>query len=265
VAGLLLRAGYEEREFDEAAIPQDKAAADEAILKRKDAEIERLLAQIAAMSGALTAQKEQHKEEREFTAEDISEYQTRKRYIDVDLKLLGWTFGEDVREEVPLDGMPNNEGTGYADYVLYGRDGLPLAVVEAKRTGKDPRRGTNQAKLYADCLEKMTGRRPIMFTTNGFEYHVWDDLSGPQRRVSGVFAKADLEKLMSRRTQRKELTQVRIDDAITDRYYQKEAIRAVCGNIAAGHRKSLLVMATGTGKTRTAASLTDVLSRGGYI
>ncbi len=258
-------AGYEEREFDEAAIPQDKAAADEAILKRKDAEIERLLAQIAAMSGALTAQKEQHKEEREFTAEDISEYQTRKRYIDVDLKLLGWTFGEDVREEVPLDGMPNNEGTGYADYVLYGRDGLPLAVVEAKRTGKDPRRGTNQAKLYADCLEKMTGRRPIMFTTNGFEYHVWDDLSGPQRRVSGVFAKADLEKLMSRRTQRKELTQVRIDDAITDRYYQKEAIRAVCGNIAAGHRKSLLVMATGTGKTRTAASLTDVLSRGGYI
>lgn len=258
-------AGYEEREFDEAAIPQEKAAADEAILKQKDAEIEKLLAQIAAMSGALTAQKEQHKEEREFTAEDISEYQTRKRYIDVDLKLLGWTFGEDVREEVPLDGMPNNEGTGYADYVLYGRDGLPLAVVEAKRTGKDPRRGTNQAKLYADCLEKMTGRRPIMFTTNGFECHVWDDLAGPQRRVSGVFARADLEKLMNRRTQRKELTQVKIKDAITDRYYQKEAIRAVCGNIAAGHRKSLLVMATGTGKTRTAASLTDVLSRGGYI
>jgi len=217
------------------------------------------------MSERLTADKEQHKEERQFSPQDISEFLTRKKYIDVDLKLLGWVFGDDVREEVELYGMPNNEGKGYADYVLYGKDGLPLAIIEAKRTSKDPKIGTHQAKLYADCLEKMTGRRPMMFTTNGFETYLWDDVISPQRKVSGVFSRADLEKLMNRRSERKALDEVPIDDKITDRYYQKEAIRAVCENIGTGHRKTLLVMATGTGKTRTASSLTDVLSRGGYV
>jgi len=197
--------------------------------------------------------------------DQISEFLTRKKYIDVDLKLLGWVFGDDVREEVELFGMPNHHETGYADYVLYGRDGLPLAIIEAKRTSKDPKLGTQQARLYADCLERMTGRRPIMFTTNGFETYLWDDMTSPQRKVSGVFAKADLEKLMNRRNERKALDEIPIDDKITDRYYQKEAIRAVCENIVTGHRRALLVMATGTGKTRTASSLTDVLSRGGYV
>jgi len=258
-------ANYEERNFTETAIPQGKIVIDDSIIQQKDSEIEQLLAKIAAMSGTLTTQKEQHKEERKFTAEDLSEFQTRKRYIDVDLKLLGWVFDEDVREEVPLVGMPNNEEKGFADYVLYGKDGLPLALIEAKRTSKDPKIGTHQAKLYADCLESMKGRRPIMFTTNGFEAHLWDDCSSPQRRVSGVFSKSDLEKLIGRRSQRKKLDEVKVQDSITDRYYQKEAIRAVCENISTGHRKSLLVMATGTGKTRTSSSLTDVLSRGGYI
>lgn len=256
---------YIERRFDEALIPKGQIVIDDSLVQQKESEIERLLAQIAEMSSALTEQKSQHKEERIFTAQDISEFQTRKRYIDVDLKLLGWVFDDDVKEEVELPGMPNNAGVGYADYVLYGKDGLPLAVVEAKRTSKDPKIGTQQAKLYADCLEQMTGRRPIMFMTNGFDTYVWDDLSSPQRSASGIFAKSDLEKLMNRRTQQNELETIVIQDAITDRYYQKEAIRAVCGNIKAGHRKSLLVMATGTGKTRTASSLTDVLSRGGYI
>ena len=127
---------------------------------------------------------------------------TRKKYIDVDLKLLGWTLGDDDREEVPLFGMPNPEGKGYADYVLYGKDGLPLALIEAKRTSKDPKVGTQQAKLYADCLEKMTGRRPMIFTTNGFETYLWDDKTSPQRKVSGIFSKSDLEKLMNRRSER---------------------------------------------------------------
>lgn len=258
-------ANYEERSFDEAAIPEGKTVVDDSSIKQKDSEIESLLAKIAEMSSALTAQKEQHKEEREFNPEDISEFQTRKRYIDVDLKLLGWLFGDDVKEEVELVGMPNNEGKGFADYVLYGKDGLPLALIEAKRTAKDPKIGTHQAKLYADCLERMTGRRPIMFTTNGFEWYLWDDCTSPQRRVSGAFSKGDLEKLINRKSQRKNLNEIKIQDSITDRYYQKEAIRAVCENITIGHRKSLLVMATGTGKTRTSSSLTDVLSRGGYI
>lgn len=265
-------ANYKERRFNENNIPAEKVILDEAKIKekdsliaQKDSEIEALRTKIASMSKRLTAEKEQHKEERHFEPKDISEFLTRKKYIDVDLKLLGWVFGDDVREEVELYGMPNYEEKGYADYVLYGKDGLPLAVIEAKRTSKDPKTGTHQARLYADCLEKMTGRRPMMFTTNGFETYLWDDVSSPQRKVSGVFSKADLEKLMNRRTERKVLAEIRIDDKITDRYYQKEAIRAVCENMENGHRKSLLVMATGTGKTRTASSLTDVLSRGGYV
>lgn len=265
-------AHYEERSFEEAKIPGEKIIIDEtkikekeSLIEQKDSEIQFLRAQIAGLSSQLTADKQQHKEERQFNPEDISEFLTRKKYIDVDLKLLGWVFGDDVREEVELVGMPNPEGKGYADYVLYGKDGLPLAVIEAKRTSKDPKIGTQQAKLYADCLEKMTGRRPMMFITNGFETYLWDDVTSPQRKVSGVFAKADLEKLMNRRQERKSLNEIVIDDKITDRYYQKEAIRAVCENIETGHRRSLLVMATGTGKTRTASSLTDVLSRGGYV
>lgn len=263
---------YEERQFVEENIPAEKVTLDEArikekdsLIEQKDSEIEALRMQIAAMSDRLTADKDQHKEERQFTPQDISEFVTRMKYIDVDLKLLGWVFGDDVREEVELFGMPNNEEKGYADYVLYGKDGLPLAIIEAKRTSKDPKIGTHQAKLYVDCLERMTGRRPMMFTTNGFETNLWDDVTSPQRKVSGIFAKADLEKLMNRRNGRKVLDEIVIDDTITDRYYQKEAIRAVCQSIMTGHRRALLVMATGTGKTRTAASLTDVLSRGGYV
>jgi type I restriction enzyme R subunit len=235
----------------------------DSLIEQKESEIKALQERIAAMSAQLTASKDKNKLERHFAPIDISEFLTRKKYIDVDLKLLGWKFGDDVHEEVELTGMPNG-GKGYADYVLYGRDGLPLAVIEAKRTSKDPKIGAQQAKLYANCLEKMTGRRPMIFTTNGFETYFWDGFY-PERRVSGILSKSDLEKLMNRRHERRVLNDVSIDDKITDRYYQKEAIRAVCDAFQAGHRKALLVMATGTGKTRTACSLTDVLSRGGYV
>ena len=183
--------------------------------------------------------------------------------------LLGGKFSgadADVQEEYPVEGMAGVLGQmGYVDYVLFGKDGLPLAVVEAKRSSKDPNIGRKQAVLYADCLERKFGRRPMMFTTNGFETYFWDDQSSPQRKVSGIFSKDDLQKLMNRRTERKDLMTIPIDDRITDRYYQKEAIRAVCEQIGQGFRKHLLVMATGTGKTRTASSLTDVLSRGKYV
>ncbi|WP_168121272.1 DEAD/DEAH box helicase family protein [Paenibacillus sp. HB172176] len=267
---------YDERSFDEARIPAEKVVLDEAAIKeknslisQKDAEIEKLRAQIEAMSGKFTVEKTTHREERSFTPSDLSEFMTRKIYIDVDLKSLGWSIGngpqDDARPEVPVIGMPNNDGTGSVDYVLYGKDGLPLAIIEAKRTSKDPKIGTKQANFYADSLERMTGQRPMIFTTNGFETHFGGDRFSTQRKVSGIFAKADLEKLMARRTQLKPLEDIVIDDKITDRYYQKEAIRAVCEHMEEGHRKTLLVMATGTGKTRTASSLTDVLSRGGYV
>lgn len=261
---------YAERLFDEEKIPEQvyqdqvRIGLIHNILEQKNSEIKAFQAKIAAMSVQLTAGKEKNKQYRHFAPIDISEFLTRKKYIDVDLKLLGWKLGDDVHEEVELSGMPNNVGMGYADYVLYGRDGLPLAVIEAKRTSKDPKIGGQQAKLYADCLEKMTGRRPMIFTTNGFETNLWDGFY-PERQVSGILSKTDLEKLMNRRNERKILSDIPIDDKISDRYYQKEAIRAVCDAFQAGHRKALLVMATGTGKTRTASSLTDVLSRGGYV
>ena len=204
-----------------------------------------------------------------MSQQTFSEFKTRKIYIDVDMKQMGWKFSgadADVQEEYPVEGMAGVLGQmGYVDYVLFGKDGLPLAVVEAKRSSKDPNIGRKQAVLYADCLERKFGRRPMMFTTNGFETYFWDDQSSPQRKVSGIFSKDDLQKLMNRRTERKDLMTIPIDDRITDRYYQKEAIRAVCEQIGQGFRKHLLVMATGTGKTRTASSLTDVLSRGKYV
>ena len=267
---------YAERSFDEGLIPKEKAELDvkkikaqESLLSEKDAEIEALRRQVEALSAHFTAEKERHREERSFAAEDISEYETRRRYIDVDMKLMGWCFDgpdADVQIEYPVEDMAGVIGqSGFADYVLFGKDGLPLAVVEAKRSSKDPNIGRKQAVLYADCLERKFGRRPMIFTTNGFETWFWDDQTGPQRRVSGIFSKDDLNKLMTRRTERGDLLSVPIDDKITDRIYQKEAIRAVCEKLNEGFRKHLLVMATGTGKTRTASSLTDVLSRGKHI
>jgi type I restriction enzyme R subunit len=242
------------------------------LIDEKDKEIARLIAELQERSNVYTASKEEHKAEREFTPEDLSEYETRKKYIDVDLKLLGWRFSQSTRKdcvevEMPVTGMPRDlgSGEGFVDYVLWGKDGAPIALIEAKRTFKDARKGSHQAWLYANCIEKMTGHRPIIFNTNGYDYFIWDDKTGPQRRISGIFSKDDIQRLVNRRFSRKKLNEIVIDNKITDRYYQKLAIRAVCDNIEKGHMRSLLVMATGAGKTRTASSLTDVLSRGGYI
>lgn len=269
-------AEYIERHFDEAIIPKEKVIVDtakikeqESLLGEKDAEIERLRQKIEEMAAEYTAAKEENKAERIFEAEDITEFQTRKKYIDVDLKELGWKFegqDADVWEEYQVDDMMGIPGqTGFVDYVLFGKDGLPLAVIEAKRTSKDPNIGRKQAVLYADCLERKFRRRPVMLTTNGFDTYYWDDKTSPQRKVSGLFSKNDYQKLINRRSEKKNLSEIVIDDRITDRYYQKEAIRAVCDHIENGFRKNLLVMATGTGKTRTASSLTDVLSRGNFV
>lgn len=267
---------YEERTFDENLIPTERVIIDtkkikeqESLLDEKNAEIEALREQIKQMSAQYTAEKGEHQQNRTFKSQDLSEFKTRKIYIDVDMKQMGWKFtgtDADVQEEYPVEDMAGVVGQkGYCDYVLFGKDGMPLAVVEAKRTSKDPNSGRKQVMLYADCLERKFGRRPMMFTTNGFETYFWDDQTAPQRPVSGIFSKDDLQKLMNRRSEHLDLMTVPIDDKITDRYYQKEAIRAVCEQIQNGFRKHLLVMATGTGKTRTASSLTDVLSRGKQV
>ena len=195
---------------------------------------------------------------------EISEYLTRKIYIDTDLSLLGWTKNKDWLDEYELTGMPNASGVGYADYVLFDDDGVPLALIEAKKTCKDVSVGRQQAKLYADLLEKKFGRRPVIFLSNGFDTRIIDG-TYPERKVSGFYAKRDLQKLFNLRTGRMPLTSLKINDSISGRYYQKDAVRAVCSALGDNRRKALLVMATGSGKTRTVISLVDVLLKHKWV
>ncbi len=196
---------------------------------------------------------------------ELSEYKTRKIYIDFMLNDAGWTEGKDWLNEAELPGMPNHSEVGYADYVLYGDDGRPLAVVEAKRTCVDVSKGRQQAKLYADLLEKKYGRRPVIFLTNGFETHIQDNLY-PERKCATVYSKRDLEKLFNLQTMRTSLKNVIINRGIADRYYQEGAIKAVCKSFdEKNRRKALLVMATGSGKTRTVIALCDVLLQHGWV
>ena len=114
---------------------------------------------------------------------------TRTLIIDLDLERAGWPLNREQDREYEVTGMPNESGIGYADYVLWGDDGKPLAVVEAKKTTVDPAAGQQQATLYADCLETMHGQRPVIFYTNGYETHLWDDLAYPPRPVAGFYKK----------------------------------------------------------------------------
>ena len=261
---------YTRRTFDEKKIPKginpDTITSHTETLKQKENEIETLQKQIEALAEEYAAFKKENTKTRKIPTFDTSEFATRKKYIDVDLKLRGWELGNSWLEEVEVDCMAGINGqSGYADYVLFGKDGKPLAVVEAKKSCKDPNIGRQQCKLYADSLERKYGRRPAMFYTNGFETYFWDDQTAPPRQVSSIFSQADLQKLIDRREEKKNPASVPVNDQITNRYYQKEAIRAVCDNFSKGNRKSLLVMATGTGKTRTAVSIVDVLSRSGQV
>lgn len=194
-----------------------------------------------------------------------TEQETRKQYIDAMLRDAGWRLGVDWLEEVELQGMPNQAQVGFADYVLYGDNGKPLAVIEAKRTSVDPAKGRQQAKLYADLLEKQYGRRPVVFLTNGFETYLQDN-QYPERQVAALYSKRDLEKLFNLRRMRQPLTDIQVDKNIAGRYYQEGAIKAVCHTFdAKNRRKALLVMATGSGKTRTAVALCKVLLERGWV
>ena len=204
---------------------------------------------------------------------DISEAETRRRFIDLMLREAGWDVLEtegDIQPskagiEIEVEGMPNNAGKGYADYVLFGADGKPLAVVEVKRTSKDANVGKHQAELYADCLEKRYHIRPVIYYTNGFEIYCIDGLGYPPRRLFAFHTEKDLELIMQRRTSRPDVTDFSVKDSISDRYYQKRAIKNMCEWFNQRHRRGLLVMATGTGKTRTAISLVDVLQRNNWV
>ena len=217
-----------------------------------DDELIKLRAEVAAAKKANTAQPDTH---------DYSEAETRDYFIDLLLKEAGWEL-DTKNFEIEVTGMPNNAGVGFVDYVLWGDDGKPLALVEAKRTRKGAPVGQQQAKLYADCLQAQFGQRPIIFYSNGYEHWIWDDASYPPRAAQGFFKKQELELLIQRRSSRKTLAQAVINPDIIERYYQNRAVRRIGETFEVDNqRKALLVMATGSGKTRTVIALADVLMR----
>jgi type I restriction enzyme R subunit len=202
---------------------------------------------------------------------ELNEETTRRRLIDQSLVEAGWNVGaagadtDEVRQEVRLTTMPTPSGEGFADYVLYGDDGKPLAVIEAKKTAKDARIGAEQARIYATCLEQATGVRPVIFFTNGVDIFLWDDLQGyPYRKIYGFYSKDSLEYLRHQRIHRRPLATVEPNLRIAGRMYQLEAIKRVCERFSSNFRKALVVQATGTGKTRVAIALCDVLKRAGW-
>ncbi len=240
-----LAAEVQARDAQLAALQADHAALDTAL--------QQLRAEVAAAKVQNTATPDAH---------DYSEAETRDVFIDLLLREAGWALDAPQDREYEVRGMPNPTGLGYVDYVLWGDDGLPLAVVEAKRTRRDAHAGQQQAKLYADCLQTQFGRRPVIFYTNGYEHWLWDDAQYPPRAVQGFYTKDQLALLLQRRTTRKSLASAPIDDAIVERYYQQRAIRRISEAFERDHdRKALLVMATGAGKTRTVIALCDVLMR----
>ena len=224
-------------------------------------EIKRLQAEVAEAKRAAAATPDEH---------DYSEAETRKFLIDALLAESGWPFGvgtspRDGRDiEFEVTPMPNNENKGFGDYVLWGDDGLPLAVVEAKKTQRDPNEGKHQAFLYAEALEAMYGQRPVIFYTNGFQHWIWDDHTYPARAIQGFYTKDELQLLVQRRTSRLSLRDVPVSPIIVERYYQRRCIANVSEAFEANHRKALVVMATGAGKTRTVIALSDVLIRANW-
>jgi type I restriction enzyme R subunit len=197
---------------------------------------------------------------------NYNEAETRDRYIDLLLREAGWALDKPDDTEFPVEGMPNNEGIGFVDYVLWGADGKPLGLVEAKRTRKDARVGQQQAKLYADCLEARYGQRPVIFYSNGYEHWIWDDTRYPPRQIGGFYKRDELELVIQRRTGRKKLGAEAISRKIVERPYQHRAIRNVARSFEQdSERKALLVMATGSGKTRTVIALVDLLMRAGWV
>ena len=255
---------YQEGQFDAGLLEQNQEilAAETAF---PDIDLEALIAENKALKAELTSRREEQKQTYVPKPLELSEYATRKQYIDTMLIDAGWMEGKNWLNEVEVYGMPNKSGSGFADYVLYDDAHRPLAVIEAKKTCADVASGRQQAELYADSLERQYGRRPVIFLTNGFETRIVDG-QYPERQVSCIYSRRDLEKWFNLKTMRGDLGSVRIDKKIAGRYYQEEAIKAVCESFdKKNRRKALLVMATGSGKTRTVIALCDVLLQNGWV
>jgi type I restriction enzyme R subunit len=253
-----IEAQHAQVEAREASIAEVNATLTEreAALAHINAELAALRAELAQAKAANLAVPDTH---------NYREADTRKLFIDVLLREAGWVVGENAGIEVPVTGMPNAKREGFVDYVLWGADGKPLAVVEAKRCFNDPEVGRQQAKLYADCLEEMKGQRPLIFYTNGHKTWLWDDRRAPPREVQGFYSRDELELAIQRRQLQDDPRKLSINKAIAERPYQHRAIRAMAESLAKGKRAGLLTMATGSGKTRTAIALVDLLMRANLV
>ena len=255
---------YTEGEFHAELLEEQKQPVLEEVPPISEINLKALIAENQALKEQLTARREEQQQTYVPKPLDLSEYKTRKIYIDTMLMDAGWIEGKNWINEVELPGMPNKSEVGYADYVLYDDAHRPLAVIEAKRTCVDVAKGRQQAKLYADILEKQYGRRPVIFLTNGFDTRI-DDGQYPERKVSMIYSKRDLEKWFNLQTMKTSLKNITVDKNIAGRYYQEGAVKAVCDSFGnKNRRKALLVMATGSGKTRTVISLCDVLLQHGW-
>ncbi|MFR9752275.1 DEAD/DEAH box helicase family protein [Nocardia sp. 004] len=268
--------------FDTAGIPRPVPAE---VRRKKQAEIQRMAADFAAQQAELAAQRRKNKELDEEVLRlreevkvakaanaavpdrhDYTEAETRANLVDLLLKEAGWGLGGKDDREYPVSGIPTKSGNGYVDYVLWDDNGKPLALVEAKPTTKSPDAGLHQASLYADALEREHGQRPVIFCTNGYETQIWDAPFYPPRPVQGFYTKDQLRTLIQRRAGRKALGGQTINDEIVNRPYQHRAIRRIAEHFERDkQRQALLVMATGTGKTRTVIALVDLLIRAGWV
>jgi len=258
---------YQENEFDKSLLEVKETPSIAAPPIEEKVSFQMLLDTNAPKQEQFTQQREKQMEQGYMVKPmDMTEAETRKAYIDVMLEYVGWQKGTQWIEEYPIEEMPNKAGKGFADYALFGDNGLPLAVIEAKKTSVNAETGRQQAVLYANYLEKKYGQRPVVFMTNGYETRIWNDKYYPERAVSGIYSKSDLEKEFNKMKERKSLKAVRVREDISDRYYQKEAIQSVCDAFGErNRRKALLVMATGSGKTRTIISLVDILLNHGWV
>ena len=255
---------YEETEFDEKILGATGSEKTDTTAQL-ELDLEKLIAENKLLRDELTNKRENKQETYIPKPLDLSEYKTRKIYIDTMLQEAGWQEGNNWLNEVELLGMPNKSEVGYADYVLYDDSHKPLAIIEAKRTCVDVVKGRQQAKLYADILEEQCGRRPVIFLTNGFETRLIDN-QYPERKVAEIYSKRDLEKLFNLQSTKSSLAFVDVKKNIAGRYYQEAAVKAVCESFdKKNRRKALLVMATGSGKTRTVIALVDVLLNAGWI
>ncbi|MCY4518478.1 MAG: DEAD/DEAH box helicase family protein [Acidimicrobiaceae bacterium] len=268
-AGEAERATLRERQELQAQLEHESGelAAAQLRLAESTRTAEELNVELAKLRAEVAAAKKKAAEKVPPEAFDWSEAETRKFKIDALLAEAGWAGLVEGRDtEYEVHGMPSDSGIGYVDYVLWGDDGLPLAVVEAKKALADPKAGEQQAKLYADCLEAETGQRPLIYCSNGYEHRLWDDTQYPSRPVQGFCTRDELALLIQRRTARKSLASLDVSEQIVDRHYQRRAISAIAEHFEQSkQRKALLVMATGAGKTRTVIALVDLLMRAGLV